>query len=89
VAPAAKAASAPARPATKAKLSYKEQRELDELPARIEALEAEQAALSAELADGSVYSRDPQRAMALNQRNGEIEEALMAALERWELLGSR
>jgi ATP-binding cassette subfamily F protein uup len=83
------ATAAPARPAGKAKLSYKEQRELDELPARIEALEAEQAALSAELADGSVYSRDPQRAMALNQRNGEIEEALMAALERWELLGSR
>ena len=73
----------------KPKLSYKEQRELQELPGRIEALEAEQAGIHAELADGSLYARDNARALKLNQRIGEIEETLMAALERWEVLGSR
>ena len=78
-------ASAPA----KKKLSYKEQRELDALPGQIEALEAEQAALRAELADGSLYRSDRQRAIALQARDGEIDEALTLALERWEALGSR
>lgn len=79
----------PAPAARPAKLSYKEQRELDGLPARIEALEAEQAALRAELADGSLYSRDPQRAAALHTRDAAIEDELMAALERWEALSAR
>ena len=70
------------------KLSYKEQRELEALPGQIEALEAEQAGIRAELADGSLYGSDLQRAIALQQRDGEIEEALMAALERWEQLGT-
>lgn len=80
-------AAAPATP-VKRKLSYKEQRELDALPARIEALEAEQTALRNELADGSIYSRDAQRAAALHARDAAIEEELMQALERWEELGS-
>ncbi len=72
----------------KKKLSYKEQRELDALPERIAALETEQAALQQELNEGSVYASDPQRAADLGRRNGEIEDELMAALERWEVLGS-
>ena len=72
----------------KRKLSYKEQRELDALPGQIEALEAEQASIRAELADGTLYGSDLERAIALQQRDGEIEEALMLALERWEVLGS-
>ncbi|CAD5370129.1 ABC transporter ATP-binding protein uup-1 [Rubrivivax sp. A210] len=85
------AAAAPARSAApaKAKLSYKEQRELDGLPARIEALEAEQSEIHTQLADGSLYGREPQRAATLGQRAEAIEGELMAALERWELLGSR
>jgi ATP-binding cassette subfamily F protein uup len=71
------------------KLSYKEQRELDALPGRIEALEAEQRALGEELADGSLYARDAARAVALQKRHGEIEDELMAALERWEALAAR
>ncbi|KKW67532.1 ABC transporter ATP-binding protein [Lampropedia cohaerens] len=71
----------------KRKLSYKEQRELEALPARIEALEAEQAQINAQLADGSLYASDHQRAAALAQRAAAIEEELMAALERWEALG--
>ena len=76
-------------PARAGKLSYKEQRELDALPAHIEALEAEQAALRAELEDASLYARDPQRAAALHARDAAIEDELMAALERWEALSAR
>jgi len=46
-------------PPPKRKLSYKEQRELEALPARIEALEQEQQAIDAALADGSLYGSDP------------------------------
>ena len=79
----AKATPAPA------KLSYKDQRELDVLPGRIEALEKEQQALRDELADGTIYSRDAQRATALHARDAAIDEELMSALERWEALSSR
>ena len=86
---AAAAAAAAAPPARKAKLSYKEQRELDELPARIQAWEAEQASLNAALADGALYASEPQRAAQMQARVGAIDDALMGALERWETLGSR
>ena len=86
--PAAADSAAPAAPrGGKRKLSYKEQRELDALPALIESLETEQAAIQAELADGTLYSSDLERALALQARDTEIEEALMTALERWEILG--
>ncbi|MDO9073618.1 MAG: ATP-binding cassette domain-containing protein [Rubrivivax sp.] len=75
--------------APKAKLSYKEQRELEGLPARIEALEAEQAAIASELASAEIYTREPQRVPALQDRHDTIEAELLAALERWEQLGSR
>ena len=89
-APAEAAKPAPtAAPATpKRKLSYKEQRELETLPAQIEALENEQQAIAAALADGRLYSEDAARAAALTARNSEIENALMVALERWEALGA-
>jgi ATP-binding cassette subfamily F protein uup len=77
-------------PKPKAKLSYKEQRELDELPARIESLEAEQRQLSQRLADPALYSgASAQEAPALQARFAAIEDELMAALERWETLGAR
>jgi ATP-binding cassette subfamily F protein uup len=90
---AEKPASAPPPPAAPAakprKLSYKEQRELDELPARIEALEAEQKTLNELLADPQSYVKDPQGTTAAHKRVGEIDDELMAALERWEELGAR
>jgi ATP-binding cassette subfamily F protein uup len=91
-APAAAPKSAQPRPAAaaaKAKLSYKEQRELDALPALIEALEAEQKAIHGRLASSELYTQEPQAVPALQARNEAIEAELMAALERWELLGSR
>jgi ABC transport system ATP-binding/permease protein len=80
--------SAPA-PAPRGKLSHKEQRELDALPLRIEALEAEQKQIETRLASASLYTDEPQAVPALRQRHEAIEAELMAALERWELLGSR
>ncbi len=73
---------------SKKKLSYKEQRELDQLPQQISDLEAEQKTLQDTLADGTLYSQDAARAAALHAREGEIEEQLMAALERWSALSS-
>jgi ABC transport system ATP-binding/permease protein len=73
---------------SKKKLSYKEQRELDQLPAQIAALESEQQELQAALADGKLYSTDPAKATAMTARAGEIEEALMTALERWTALAA-
>ncbi len=72
----------------KKKLSYKEQRELEQLPAHIAALEAEQQTLRDELADGSLYVRDGKRAAALHERDAEIEGLLLQALERWEELSA-
>ena len=72
----------------KKKLSYKDQRELDALPALIDALEQEQADIRARLADGTLYQTDLDQAVALQARDGVIEEELMTALERWETLSS-
>jgi ATP-binding cassette subfamily F protein uup len=72
----------------RSKLSFKEQRELDELPARIEALEAEQRALGEQLADPASYAAGKDAA-ALQVRFTRVEDELLAALERWETLGSR
>jgi len=94
---AAPAPAAPAQPLLAAgggvsssarKLSYKEQRELDALPARIEALEAEQRTINAELADGLLFARHPQRGAELTARHAQIEDELMQALERWEQLSA-
>ena len=74
--------------ASKKKLGFKDQRELDALPAKIESLEGEQTTIRAELAEGAVFAKDPDRATALLKRDAEIESALLMALERWENLSS-
>ncbi|HEY9066258.1 MAG TPA: ATP-binding cassette domain-containing protein, partial [Burkholderiaceae bacterium] len=86
---AAPVAAAGATAAKPRKLSYKEQRELDELPARIDALEAEQKALADYLAQPESYVKEPQRAVEAQKRHAEIDDLLIAALERWEELGAR
>jgi ATP-binding cassette subfamily F protein uup len=88
--PAAGAAAAPTatRPAPR-KLSFKEQRELEALPGRIEALEAEQKTLAERLASPTLYQDEPQRVPELQARHAAIEEELLAALERWEALDRR
>jgi ATP-binding cassette subfamily F protein uup len=73
----------------KSKLSYKEQRELAELPGRIETLEAEQKLLSERLADPATYGQAGAATHSLHSRFAEIEEELMVCLERWSELESR
>jgi ATP-binding cassette subfamily F protein uup len=84
--PQAPVAAAPAGKARK--LSFKEQRELEVLPETISALESEQKEISEALADGSLYAVDNARAMKLATRSAQIDDELMAALERWEALGA-
>jgi ATP-binding cassette subfamily F protein uup len=87
---AAAAASAPSAATPKPrKLSYKEQRELDDLPSRIEALEAEQKQLAAFLAEPESYVKEAQRVAQAQKRHAEIDDQLLKALERWEVLGAR
>ena len=83
----AEAAATPVEaPAKKVKLSYKDQRALEQLPAEMEALEKEQAKINAQLADGSLFVSDNDKAMKLSARLAEIDEQLLEKMERWEEL---
>ncbi|MEO7403534.1 MAG: ATP-binding cassette domain-containing protein [Burkholderiales bacterium] len=88
-APATATVAAPPPTKPRAKLSYKEQRELAELPARMERLEAEQKALTAQLADPAFYQSEPAKVRAANDRVTAIENQLVTYLERWEALEAR
>jgi ATP-binding cassette subfamily F protein uup len=82
--------NASAAPAPKQKkLSYKEQRELDELPLLIAKLEAEQKAISGQLADPGLYKSKPDEVKRLNERFAELDGLLMEALEKWEVIEAR
>ena len=74
-------------PAAKAKLNYKDQRELEGLPAKIETLEKEQAEINALLADGKIFQSDPKRANEISKRSGELDILIHDAMARWEVLG--
>ena len=84
-----RAATVVPQKASPKKLSFKEQREYDALPGLIEQLETEQAQLNQQLADGSLYASDPAGASAKAARVAQIDDELLAALERWETLGQR
>ena len=71
------------------KLSFKEQRELEQLPQQIADLEAEQASISERLADPELYRKQPDEVQKLNQRFAEIDQLLMDSLERWEAIEAR
>ena len=68
------------------KLSYKESRELAELPGKIAALEQEQNEINLRLEDPSLYQSQPREAHALSERLVAIDDELMQLLERWEEL---
>jgi ATP-binding cassette subfamily F protein uup len=81
------AAAAPARSETKRtrarKLSYKEQLELDGLPDRIAALEAEQTQLRDDVASPEFYKSPKDRITAALARIDAVQGELDAVLERW------
>jgi ATP-binding cassette subfamily F protein uup len=87
--PQAPTSGATPRERTRAKLSYKETRELDALPGEIAALEAEQRALHAAMSEAGYYKRDAQLLRDEQRRAAEIETLLMHKLERWESLEAK
>jgi ATP-binding cassette subfamily F protein uup len=83
------ASKSPSKENTPKKLSFKEQKELDEIPEKIEQLEAEQADINHQLTDGALYKTQPERVKTLQARLIEIESLLESHLVRWEQLEAR
>jgi len=75
--------------ASPAKLSYKEQRELEALPHRIEALESEHAQLQSSVASPDFYKEPADVIAKTMARAGEVEHELLEAYERWDELDAR
>ena len=88
--PAGTTAPAPAAP-TKAKprLSFKETRELEAMPATIERIEGEISAVGMVLADPATYTREPAELKALQSKLAGFEDDLARAMQRWEDLEAR
>ena len=78
-----------ANPSKTKKLSFKEQRELEELPKLISDLEREQAEIGTKLADPDLYRQDPTAMQTLNARFAEIDSLLLLSLEKWEAIEAR
>ena len=74
------------RPVRSRKLTGREARELDALPAQIETLETEQGGLVARLADPGFYQREPGAVAGVRARQAAVEQELAAAFLRWEEL---
>lgn len=68
------------------KLGYKETRELEELPVKIEILEKEQAGISLQLSSPAIYEGNPMNARVLQERLAALDQELMQHLDRWEEL---
>jgi len=68
------------------KLNFKEQRELEQLPALIETLDAEQEEITEKMAEATFYQQDKETIAATTKRHAEIEHELKAAYIRWEQL---
>ena len=85
IATPAQAPAAPVKPAAR-KLNNREQRELAELPTRIEKLETEQAGLVAKLGDPKFFKQDATVVRAAEARLRELEKEHADALARWEEL---
>jgi ATP-binding cassette subfamily F protein uup len=71
------------------KLSGREQKELGTLPAKIEALEQEQAQLTAKLADPAFYKKEPRKFAEVKGRLDALEQEHATAFARWEELETR
>ena len=68
------------------KLTFKEQRELAELPEQIERLESEQAELHASMADPEFFKQDGSRLAEASARLEAITQQLTQCYDRWETL---
>ena len=90
VPPEPKSATATVKTASSAdkprKLSFKERKELESLPARIESLETEIRELHEAMADPAFYRRDSSAIVVTKTKLEELERDLATTYERWELL---
>lgn len=87
--PAPSTPSSATQPVKGKKLSFKEQRALEALPALIEQLEKEQAELSQRLADPAAYKQGATDIQALHTRLAELDTEMTLALEKWEAIEAR
>ncbi|MBA3941876.1 MAG: elongation factor 3, partial [Sphingopyxis sp.] len=76
-------AAPPPPPRARRKLSYKDQRDYDLLPARIEEIEKEMATLETELSDGGLFTRDNARFNTLTDKLEKLRTEKAAAEDRW------
>jgi ABC transport system ATP-binding/permease protein len=70
------------------KLTWKEGKELEELPPRIEELEGQQAGLHEEMSNPRLYQEAPEKAKEIRERLASLEEELATCYARWEELDS-
>jgi ATP-binding cassette subfamily F protein uup len=85
----AKTQSKPAPVKAASKLSFKEEKELTDIPLSIEQLETEQAEINTQLADSEVYKTQAVLVKTLQARLVEIDSLLEALLARWEVLDAK
>jgi ATP-binding cassette subfamily F protein uup len=78
----------PARSSSRGRLSYKEKKELEALPGRIEALEAEREAAAETLGDPETYRSRADEVPALTAKLQQLDDEIAAAYERWDALES-
>jgi ATP-binding cassette subfamily F protein uup len=78
-----------AKPAAPARLSYKDQRDYEILPKRIEELEAAIAKGEALLGDPALYTQDPQRFATISAGIANARAEKDAAEERWLMLAEQ
>ena len=79
-------AAQPAAAKPRKKLSYNDQRELDQLPERIESLETQVSEYHSRVAEPSFYQQPAERIAAVQQELKALEAELATAYERWEAL---
>jgi len=77
------AAPPPPPPPRKTKLSYKDQRDFEQLPQRIEEFDKAIARGEAQLADPDLYTRDPKKFDALMAAIAKVRADKEVAEERW------
>jgi ATP-binding cassette subfamily F protein uup len=87
--PKAESRSDDARRSAPTKMSYKETRELTQLPAEIEALEQQQQALTARMSSGDYHKQGSEQIKADRQLVSDIEQQLAQKFTRWEELEAK
>lgn len=81
-----KPAAALAKPAPAKKLSFKDKHELEQMPAKIESLEADIAAINEKMADNAYFQQGGDQITKDAAKLAELQESLTAAYARWEEL---